>query len=140
MKSNCLYSIGKRITISFLGVIPLWAEENVTSLNRCIEKALSDNAALMLAQDELGLARARQRVATVAVLPSITGKLDETRGKADNSGDENQDFLERSYGVQATQSIFAGGKVWGTRRQASLATEIAALCNWKNSASTSGTP
>lgn len=107
----------------------VWGEgaEKTIPLNNCIEKALSDNAALMLAQDELGLARARQRVATVAVLPAITGKLDETRGKADNSGDENQDFLERSYGVQATQSIFAGGKVWGTRRQASLATEIAAL-------------
>lgn len=119
-----------RLRTAFLSVLlsPMVnSQDGFLSLAQCIEKALSDNAALMLAQDELGIARARQRVATMAVLPAITGKLDETRGKADNSGDENQDFLERSYGVQATQSIFAGGKVWGTRRQASLATEIAAL-------------
>lgn len=89
------------------------AEEKTTiALSVLVERALSDNAALMLAQDELGISRARQRVATMSVLPALTGKLDESRGKADNSGDENQDFLERSYGLQATQTIFAGGKVW----------------------------
>ncbi|MBK8651593.1 MAG: TolC family protein [Elusimicrobia bacterium] len=102
-------------------------EKSTTGLSVLIEKALTDNAALMLAQDELGIARARQRVATMAVLPALTGKLDESRGKADNSGDENQDFLERSYGLQATQTLFSGGKVWGTRRQSVFATEIANL-------------
>ncbi len=113
--------------VATLKLVSAEGAEKTIPLHVCIEKALTDNAGLMLAQDELGIARARQRVATMSVLPALTGKLDESRGKADNSGDENQDFLERSYGLQATQTLFSGGKVWGTRRQAVFATEIANL-------------
>ncbi|MBL0058279.1 MAG: TolC family protein [Elusimicrobia bacterium] len=122
--------IRRSVLFVFLSSPLVWGDGGaapVLSLGECVERALSANAGLTLAQDELSITQARKRTATAGLVPAITAKADQTRGKADNSGDENQDFLERSYGIQATQPLYAGGKLWGTRRQAALAAEVAAL-------------
>lgn len=106
-----------------------WAGEGdeVVSLSDCIQKALADNPSLTVAQDDVSISRARQRAATVSLLPALSGKLDETTGKILESTLINKDFIERSYGVQGTLSLFSGGKLWGTRRQAVISSEVAQL-------------
>ncbi|HMZ26278.1 MAG TPA: TolC family protein [Elusimicrobiota bacterium] len=96
----------------------------VLTLDRCLEKALAQNPALTLAEDDFAIARARARAAAVSLFPAVTAKADETTGRAEQ-GVDNPPFVQRSYGVQATQTIFSGGKLWGTQRQASLGAEIA---------------
>ena len=88
----------------------------VLTLDRCLEKALAQNPALTLAEDDFAIARARARAAAVSLFPAVTAKADETTGRAEQ-GVDNPPFVQRSYGVQATQTIFSGGKLWGTDRK-----------------------
>lgn len=105
----------------------LGAEEGpLLTLDRCVEKALAQNPSLVLAEDDYAIARARARAASVSLFPAVTAKADETTGRAEQGAD-NPPFVQRSYGVQATQTIFSGGKLWGTQRQASLGADIARL-------------
>jgi hypothetical protein len=45
--------------------------DEVVSLSDCIQKALADNPSLTLAQDDVSISRARQRAATVSLLPRL---------------------------------------------------------------------
>ncbi len=103
-------------------------ETSVYDLDRCVRTALSENPALTFAQKDVDISDARRRASGAALLTAFTLKASETTGRAADPNDpSNPAFLERSYGVQATQPLFAGGKLFASRRQAVLGSEIARL-------------
>jgi len=107
----------------------VWGESvgnPVFDLDRVLATAVAQHPSLVLAQDEVGVSDARRRVATVSLLPAVTLKADETSGLASDAGDTGP-FLQRSYGAHATQTIFSGGKLVASRRQAGLGSETARL-------------
>ena len=117
------------ISILLLGGVIVWGESRevpVFDLDRVLATAVSQHPSLSLAQDEVGVSDARRRIATASLLPAVTLKADETTGLASDAGDTGP-FLQRSYGAQATQTIFSGGKLVASRRQAGLGSETARL-------------
>lgn len=121
--------IGFGIFILCLSGLPVLGESGGTpvyDLERVVATAISQHPSLSLAQDEVGVSDARRRVATISLLPAVTLKADETTGLASDAGDTGP-FLQRSYGAQATQTIFSGGKLVASRRQAGLGSETARL-------------
>jgi len=100
----------------------------VFDLDHCVRTALATNPSLPISQKDVDIADARRRASGAALLSALTLKASETRGRAADPSDlSNTPFLERSYGVQATQPLFAGGRLWASRRQAVLGSEIARL-------------
>ena len=117
------------IFIFFLSGVLVWGESGgnpVFDLDRVLATAVAQHPSLVLAQDEVGVSDARRRVATISLLPAVTLKADETSGLASDAGDTGP-FLQRSYGAQATQTVFSGGKLVASRRQAGLGSETARL-------------
>lgn len=102
------------------------AEPPVYDLDHCVRAALSSHPSLTMAQKDVEISDARRRAATVGVLSAVSLKASETKGKADDST-QTPSFLERSYGAQVTQPLFAGGRLWASRRQALLGADIARL-------------
>jgi outer membrane protein TolC len=116
------------VIVFFLSPLHARAEGRVYDLDACLTEALAQHPSVILAQDDVAIADARRRVATAALLPAVTVKADQTEGRAVNTAtSQNPAFVQRSYGVQATQTLFAGGKLSAGRRQAELGAEIARL-------------
>jgi hypothetical protein len=90
-----------------------WADDESSVFPIAFKRALADNPSLTVAQDDVSISRARQRAATVSLLPALSGKLDETTGKILESTLINKDFIERSYGVQGTLGAFFQGENCG---------------------------
>ncbi|MBI4396975.1 MAG: TolC family protein [Elusimicrobia bacterium] len=95
-------------------------------LPSCIKTAFSQNPSLILAQKEIGITNARRHVSASALLTAISLKMEETTGRAE-VGARTPSFVTRQYGVQATQPIFSGGKLWADWRRSSRGSEIARL-------------
>jgi outer membrane protein TolC len=89
------------------------------SLEECLRMAMAENAELLAAEEAEDVARARLVATGAALLPAVTVKTEETRGRADEAGG-TPSFVERVQGVQATQTLFAGGGIWAARRRAGL--------------------
>ncbi|MGQ0644891.1 MAG: TolC family protein [Elusimicrobiota bacterium] len=101
----------------------------VFDLEHCTKTALDKHPSLSLAQEEVWVGDARRRAATVSLFPAVSVKADETRGRADPAagGAAAPAFVQRSYGVQATQTLFSGGRMWSERRRSALGSEVARL-------------
>lgn len=125
MKKRTLFVFLGWVAIGFLRAEPT---ENIPlyDLAYCLREAQSRNPGLILAQDDLAISRARSWVAHMSLWPALTAKADETRGLA-NDGTQTPAFLQRSYGLQVTQTLFAGGRVIATQKQASLNAQVARL-------------
>jgi outer membrane protein TolC len=102
------------------------AEAPLMDVDACLRAAFANNPDLTLAQKDLDVARARERTARAALYPAVTFKAEQTRGRADETALEPS-FVERLYGVQATQTLFQGGRRWAGARQAGLRSEALEL-------------
>lgn len=111
-----------------IGVLSLWAEPDVQiyDLNKVLGVAMTQHPSLSLANEEVGISDARKRVAIASLFPAVTMKVEEVNGNASDAG-ETGPFLQKSYGAQATQTIFSGGKLIASRRQAVLGSKTARL-------------
>jgi outer membrane protein TolC len=109
-----------------MGVTAEQREAPILNLSYCVKTALARHPGLALAQEEVVIADRRRRVAGMSLLPAVTLKGEETRGRADEATGTPM-FLQRSYGAQATQTLFYGGKLWSDRRRATLGSEAARL-------------
>jgi outer membrane protein TolC len=98
----------------------------VYTLSQCLKTSLVDNPALILAHEELAISQARLRALTVSLLPAVSIKTEETSGRAEQ-GAGTPSFIQRSQGVQMTQPVYYGGKMWADRRRGALAWEVAGL-------------
>ncbi|HOW28428.1 MAG TPA: TolC family protein [Elusimicrobiota bacterium] len=101
-------------------------DNEIWGLNRCIKTALEHNPTLSLAQEEISVSMARRRQATAALWATCTLRADETKGQAE-SGTGLPMFVQRSYGIQATQPLFQGGRRMATHRRSVLEMESACL-------------
>jgi len=108
-----------------LSMPPAEAEEGA-GLESCVRIALANNADFFVAQKDADLNRARARIATLQLFPAAALKAEETRGRADELNG-TPSFVERLYGVQATQTLFQGGHRWATQRQARTKADIGSL-------------
>jgi outer membrane protein TolC len=113
---------------AMLSALPAFAADAppVLDLDRCVRTALAQNLSLAIAQKDVDIADARRRAAVLALGTALTLKATRTTGKAQDQ-DVESDFTERSYGVQATQPLFNGGRLWSAERQAVLGADIARL-------------
>jgi len=104
-------------------------EVPVYDLNHCVQTSLAANPSLPIAQKDVDIADARRLASGAALLSALTVKASETTGRATDStsGVTDSPFHERSYGVQATQPLFAGGRLWASRQQAVLGSELSRL-------------
>lgn len=84
--------------------------------------SLQQHSAIRLAREEVAVADLKRREAKRALWPSLTAKAEQTDGDAvDPLG--TPAFKERSYGLEASQTIYGGGKLHDTYRQAFAAWE-----------------
>lgn len=87
------------------------------SLKECEKTGIENHSSIRLAKEETDVATLKEREALRAIFPSMILKSEQTDGKAvQNLG--TPDFTEKSYGVQISQAIFQGGKLYRTFLQA----------------------
>jgi outer membrane protein TolC len=91
-----------------------------------VRTALAENPSLSLAQKDVAISNARRRISTASLFPALSLKADDTRGRSDED-QGNVSFVQRSYGIQATQTLFSGGKLWADWRRSSLGAEVSRL-------------
>src|SRR5439155_4482722 len=103
--------------IALVIAAPLWADEDLVPLKADEATALQNHPSIRLAREEADIADFKRKEAKRALFPSLTAKGEETRGDAvDPLG--TPAFTERSYGLEATQTLYSGGKLHNTYRQA----------------------
>ncbi|MFA5975930.1 MAG: TolC family protein [Elusimicrobiota bacterium] len=79
--------------------------------------SLQNHPSVRLAQEEAAVAETKRKESRRALFPSLTAKAEDTEGDAvDTLG--TPAFTERSYGVEASQALYAGGKLYNTYKQA----------------------
>lgn len=91
----------------------------VTSYQDCINIAMAAHLPIQIAQEQEKLAKLRVREARRAFYPSLMGEWSETDGNT-----VTEPYRGRSYGLQAEQPIFTGGKLMATLRKEQLGLTI----------------
>lgn len=96
----------------------------VVTLAESEQIALQNHPNIKLSQEEVSVAKSKKEEAGRALWPAINLKAEETRGEA-NRVLGTPDFKEQSYGVQLSQPLIQGGKLYRTYQQAES--------NWESS-------
>jgi outer membrane protein TolC len=96
--------------------------EGVVSLQDCEQIAAENHPSVRLADEEAELAELKKDEAARAMWPGITLKGERTDGKAVEALG-TPGFREISYGVQASQPLIQGGRLYRSYRQARSAWE-----------------
>ncbi len=94
--------------------------KEVTSLEDCINLALLYHIPVQIAQEQEKLAKLRVREARRSFYPAFLGEWNEVDGNT-----VTEPYRGRSYGLQAEQSLFSGGKLTATLRKEQLGELIA---------------
>ncbi|MBU1087655.1 MAG: TolC family protein [Candidatus Omnitrophica bacterium] len=92
---------------------------NVTSYQDCINIAMAAHLPVQIAKEQEKLAQLRVREARRAFYPSFLGEWNESDGNT-----VTEPYRGRSYGVQAEQQLFTGGKLMATLRKEQLGLTI----------------
>ncbi|MFH1062616.1 MAG: TolC family protein [Candidatus Omnitrophota bacterium] len=92
---------------------------SVTSYQDCINIALAAHLPIQIAQEQEKLAKLRVREARRAFYPAFLGEWNESDGNT-----VTEPYRGRSYGFQAEQQIFTGGKLMSTLRKEQLGLTI----------------
>ncbi|MBU4306172.1 MAG: TolC family protein [Candidatus Omnitrophica bacterium] len=92
----------------------------ITSLEDCINLAVSKHIPMLIAKEQEKLARLRVREARRAFYPAFLGEWNEVDGNT-----VTEPYRGRSYGLQAEQVLFSGGKLTATLRKEQLGESIA---------------
>lgn len=90
---------------------------NFISLKECEKISLEKHPAVHLVQEEVELSNRKRQEALRTIWPNLTLKAEQTLGKAEPKLG-TPDFTEQSYGMQFSQVVFQGGKLYQTFRQA----------------------
>jgi outer membrane protein TolC len=105
---------------------PTTSAEKALDLADCLQMATENYRPLQLAKEEIGVAEAKAAEAARELWPSLAAKGEYTRGAAlVELGTPG--FTEQSYGLQASYTLFQGGGLWATFRQADANLQIARL-------------
>ncbi len=100
------------------------AGAGVLSLQQALGSAGDHYQPLQLAEEEVGVSKAKAGEAGRALWPNLSVKGEATKGAAIvELGTPG--FREASYGVQLSQTLFQGGKLWSTFKQATVNEKIA---------------
>lgn len=84
--------------------------------------SLKNHPSVHLAREEMSVADLKRKEAERALWPSVTAKAENTEGDAvDSLG--TPAFTERSFGVEAAHTLYSGGKLRSTYKQAYAAWE-----------------
>ena len=95
---------------------------DVISIKEAEDLSLKQHSAIRLAREEVAVADLKRVEAKRSLWPTLTAKAEQTDGEAvDPLG--TPAFTERSYGMEASQTIYSGGKLHDTYRQAFAAWE-----------------
>lgn len=94
--------------------------EKVTNLEECISVAFSKYLPLQIAKEQTKLAGLRLREARRSFYPAFLGEWNEVDGDT-----VTEPYRSRSYGFQAEQPIFTGGRLMATLRKEQLGESIA---------------
>ena len=100
------------------------AEKDQLTLSRCQTIAEENYSPLKLAKEEIGVRDAKAAEAARALWPNLSAKGEFTDG-ASIVELGTPGFREASYGLQLSQTLFSGGKLWSTYKQAQLNKKIA---------------
>ncbi len=114
--------VGIILTVFFVAKGELIAKG--MKLEECYQIAESEYFPLKIAEEEVKLARLKLREARRNLMPSLSGKVEETKGKADRESGI-PDFKEEVYGIELGQVIYHGGKLNSLFKQAKINLEIA---------------
>lgn len=98
-------------------------QKNVT-LEESEQLAFKNHPNVQLANEEVSVTKSKKDEAARALWPAINLKAEETRGEA-NRDLGTPEFKEQSYGVQLSQPLIQGGKLYRTLQQAEA--------NWESS-------
>jgi outer membrane protein TolC len=96
----------------------------VKSLSDCTAIGLQNYEPLRLADEEVEVARLKREEAYRSFYPTVGFKGEVTNGRTEDPT-ASPDFRERIYGATLTQSLFEGGKIVATYRQAIASHEAA---------------
>jgi len=115
--------------VFFLSFPPFLLSETPPSkktinLSETEQMALTNHPSVKLANEEVAVTRAKKAEASRALWPSVTAKGEKTLGEA-NRDLGTPEFKEESYGVQLSQPLIQGGKLYRTYQQATA--------NWESS-------
>ena len=99
--------------------------KQITSIEDCINLALSAHLPLQIAKEQKALAALRVREARRGFYPALMGEWNETDGRT-----VSENYRGRSYGVQGEQLLFSGGKLTATLRKEQLG-ELIAKSNYE---------
>jgi len=91
----------------------------ITSYQDCINIAFSAHLPIQIAQEQEKLAKLRVREARRAFYPAFLGEWNESDGNT-----VTEPYRGRSYGLQAEQQIYTGGKLMATLRKEQLGLTI----------------
>ncbi|MFH1458879.1 MAG: TolC family protein [Candidatus Omnitrophota bacterium] len=94
--------------------------DKVSSLEDCLNLAMSKNLPLQIAKEQELLAKLRVREARRAFYPAFLAEWNETDGNT-----VSEPYRGRSYGLQTEQPLFTGGKLTATLRKEQLGEIIA---------------
>jgi outer membrane protein TolC len=126
-KTVKMLTIGGLIFMDF-NPLPLLSAETAPSEKISLidseRLAIKNHPALKLATEEMTVTKAKKDEAARALWPGITVKAEETKGMANNDLG-TPEFKEQSYGVQLSQPLIQGGKLYRTYQQANS--------NWESS-------
>ncbi len=90
---------------------------SVVLLEECIKIGTANYEPLRLADEEVELARLKREEAYRAYYPMVSMKAEETAGKTDDVT-QVPSFKERLYGATLSHSLYEGGKIHSTYKQA----------------------
>ena len=92
----------------------------IRNLDDCLTIAMNNHLPIQIAQEQKKLAKLRVREARRSFYPSFLGQWKETDGKT-----ITEPYRGRSYGLQAEQPLFTGGRLVATLRKEQLGELIA---------------
>jgi len=134
----CIGSLILPLASLQLLVSAVYAQENLPESNSatstaqfiqmddCQRQAFGNYQPLKLAQEEINVADAKALEAARELWPNLAAKGEYTKGAAVvELGTPG--FTEESYGLQASYTIFQGGRLWATYKQADANLRIARL-------------
>ncbi|MFH1282382.1 MAG: TolC family protein [bacterium] len=115
-----------KISTSLDQASSLAASQDIDSIESAIRVGLLNNPQIIIALDEIKLAKLKRLESLRALYPGLKLKYEQTYGDAlrENGPPE---FEERVYGLELSQSLYYGGKLISTYRQTKYNYEIAKL-------------
>jgi outer membrane protein TolC len=111
-------------SVAFADDAVISSTEPVKTLSDCLDLGRLNFEPLRLADEEVEVARLKRQEAYRAFYPVVGFKGEVTNGKTEDPT-ASPEFRERIYGATLTQSLFEGGKITATYRQAVASHEAA---------------